>query len=210
MELESTLAAIEVAIDNAIADEARTARVREVIRIAAEQNGDRISSEEVGQGVEFVERYVRCVPAVLREALERSRGTFAEDKMKRMVHAATAYWDADDDVIPDDQGLLGILDDAYCSLSLVGALSARYAKSTGDKLVSTELEGPSSAVRRLLGDPIADKLDDYVEEALADASLTELLDSLRDDPLPPPPTHSSWAQPNDDDLILKLFGILGD
>ena len=37
---------------------------------AAEQNGDRISSEEVGQGDEFVERYVRCVPAVLHEALE--------------------------------------------------------------------------------------------------------------------------------------------
>lgn len=209
MELESTLAAIEVVIDNAVADEARTARVREVIRVAAEKNGDRITSEEIGQGVEFVVRYVRSVPAVLREALERSVGTFAEDKMKRMVHAAAAYWDADDDVIPDDQGLLGILDDAYCSLSLVGALSSRYAKSTGNRLVSTELEGPSSAVRRLLGDPIADKLDDYVEEALADATLTELLESLKDEPLPPPPTHSSWGG-NDDDLILKLFGVLGD
>ena len=75
--------------------------------------------------------------------------------------------------------------------------------------MSTELEGPSSAVRRLLGDPIADKLDDYVEEALADATLTELLESLKDEPLPPPPTHSSWGG-NDDDLILKLFGVLGD
>lgn len=207
MEVESTLAEIELTIDNAVADEARTARVRDVIREAAAKNGDAITAEEVGQGVEFVERFVRSVPALLREALARAEGTFAEDKMQRMVAAAAAYWEAEEDVIPDDQGLLGILDDAYCSLKLVGTLSARFSESTGQPLVSADLTGSTNAVRKLLGEPIAMKLDDYVEEALADATLSELVESLKDDPLPPPPTDSTWSN-QDDDLILKLFGVL--
>lgn len=207
MDVESTLAEIELTIDNAVADEARTARVRGVIREAAQKNGDSISPEEVGQGVEFVERYVRSVPAILREALARAEGTFAEDKMQRMVAAAAAYWDAEEDVIPDDQGLLGILDDAYCSLKLVSTLSERFERSTGNPLVGTDLSGPTAAVRNLLGDPIVQKLDDYVDEALADASLTELVDSLKDEPLPPPPSSSRWTT-QDDDMILKLFGVL--
>lgn len=207
MDVESTLAAIELTIDNAVADEARTARVREVIREAAEKNGDAITREEIGQGVEFVERYIRSVPAVLREALLRAEDTFAADKMQRMVAAAAAYWEAEEDVIPDDQGLLGILDDAYCSLKLVSTLSERFQESTGNPLVGTDLTGPTAAVRNLLGDPISSKLDDYVEEALADATLTELVDSLKDEPLPPPPSNSTWTT-QDDDLILKLFGVL--
>lgn len=205
--IDETLAGIETAIEEAVADEQKTGRIASVIRDAAAKNGDTIDDAEVGRGVDFVTRYVRSVPTVLKEALAHAQGTFANDKMKRMVEAAAAYWDAEDDIIPDDQGLLGILDDAYCSLSLVGTLSARFEGETGTRLVATDLSGPTAAVRNLLGDPIADKLDDYVEEALADATLTELLDSLKEEPPAPPPAHSSWDA-DDDALILKLFGVM--
>ncbi|MCB9675499.1 MAG: hypothetical protein H6737_10310 [Alphaproteobacteria bacterium] len=208
-EIESTLSRIESTIDAAIADEDQNGRIAHVIREAAAKNGDAIDAAEVGRGVDFVKRYVRSVPRVLREALDHARGTIAEDKMTRMAEAAATYWDADDDVIPDDQGLLGILDDAYCSLSLVSTLSARFERDTGTRLVSVDLAGPTAAVRNLLGDPIADKLDDYVEDALADASMQDLLASLAEEPPAPPPAHSSW-QADDDELILKLFGVLGD
>lgn len=206
--IEQTLADIEAAIASAVADEARTGRIANVIREAASRKGDRIDDAEVARGVDFVTRYVRGVPQVLREALDHSRGTFAEDKMARMVEAAVTYWDAEDDVIPDDQGLLGILDDAYCSLSLVGTLSSRFERDTGTRLVATDLSGPTGAVRNLLGDPIARKLDDWVEDALADASMQELLDLLKEAPPAPPPANSSWDA-DDDALILKLFGVMG-
>lgn len=157
--------------------------------------------------MDFVVRYVRSVPQVLRDALAHSKGTIAEKKMERMVEAATTYWNAEDDVIPDDQGLLGILDDAYCSLSLVSTLSTRFERDTGTRLVAHDLSGPTAAVRRLLGDPIADKLDDWVEDALADASMQELLDLLKETPPAPPPANSNWAA-DDDALILKLFGVM--
>ncbi|MEZ4320284.1 MAG: hypothetical protein R3F61_22585 [Myxococcota bacterium] len=208
-DIESTLTGIEQTIESAVADEATQGRIAHVIREAASKNGDAIDDAEVARGVDFVTRYVRSVPRVLREALDHARGTIAEDKMTRMAEAAAAYWETDEDVIPDDQGLLGILDDAYCSLSLVSTLSGRFERDTGTRLVSIDLAGPTAAVRNLLGDPIADKLDDYVEVALADASLTELLESLKEEPPAPPPANSSWAA-DDDELILKLFGVLGD
>ena len=83
----------------------------------------------------------------------------------------------------------------------------KFEAETGKRLVTANLAGPTKVAKGLLGDPIAAKLDDYVEEALADASVAELLDSLKEQPLPPPPAHSSW-QGDDDDLILKLFGVL--
>lgn len=208
MNNDSTLTGIETAIEEAVVDEAQTGRVANVIREAAAAQGDSISEDEVARGVDFVTRYVRSVPTVLREALSRSVGTFAEDKMSRMVAAATTYWDAEDDVIPDDQGLLGILDDAYCSLSLVSTLSKRFESDAGTTLVSSDLQAPTATVRKLLGEAIGDKLDDYVEEALADATMTELLETLKEAPPAPPPAESTWDSDEDDALILKLFGIM--
>ncbi len=205
--LDDVLKGIEAAISTANADEDQTHRVAGVIREAAAKHGDSIDDAEVQRGVDFVKRYVGSVPRMLREALQRASGTIAQDKMERMARAAAAYWDADADVIPDDQGLLGILDDAYCSLSLISTLSQRLQRDTGTALVSTDLAGPTNAVRNLLGEPIADKLDDYVEEALADASVDELMNSLREEPPDPPPAHSSWDG-DDDELILRLFGVM--
>jgi succinylglutamate desuccinylase len=205
--LDDVLKGIEAAIQTANEDEDRTHRVAGVIRDAAAKQGDAIDDAEVGRGVDFVKRYVGSVPRMLREALQRAEGTIAEDKMERMARAAAAYWDADADVIPDDQGLLGILDDAYCSLSLISALSKRLERDTGTALVSIDLAGPTNAVRNLLGEPIADKLDDYVEEALADASVDDLMNSLREAPPDPPPAHSTWDG-DDDELILRLFGVM--
>lgn len=207
MDIDNTLAGIERTIEAVVGAESADGRVADVIREAAAKKGDAVDDAEVARGVDFVVRYVRAVPPLLREALATSHGTFAEAKMSRMVAAAMAYWDADDDVIHDDQGLLGILDDAYCTVSLLLALSARFEAETGKRLVTANLAGPTKVAKGLLGDPIAAKLDDYVEEALADASVAELLDSLKEQPLPPPPAHSSW-QGDDDDLILKLFGVL--
>ena len=210
MEIESTLMELEETIESAVraeVDGAMRGKMADVIRAAAHRAGESIDHHEVDRGVDFVARYVRAVPMLLREALAASHGTFAEDKMTRMVAAAAAYWDAEDDVIHDDQGLLGILDDAYCTVSLLLALSTRFHEETGQHLIGDDLERPTEVVRNLLGVPIAAKLDDYVDTALADASVDELVASLKEQPLRPPPANSSWA-PEEDDAILRMFGVV--
>lgn len=198
------LTEIESMIADAIADEARTSRAGALIGEVAERNGKALSDVDRVQGVRFAEEYVRTVPRALQEGLDRARGTHAADKMDRMLAVATAYWVAADDVIPDHLGLVGILDDAYATLALIEALSRRFEAETGTPLVSLELTAPNEAMRALLGDEVVARLDDFVEDALADTSLQELLASLMDEPMPPPPPAGShWP---DDDLGFLLFG----
>ena len=93
MDIESTLGQLKTTIESAVRaeeDGAMRGRVADVIRKAAARNGDTITADEVVRGVEFVIRYVRAGPGLLREAMASSKGTFAEDKMSRMVLAAAA------------------------------------------------------------------------------------------------------------------------
>jgi len=208
-DIESLLAGMETTIEEAVASEsgAEAGRVAAAIREAAEKKGDTLGEAEVARGVDFVVRYVRAVPPLLREAQATSKGTFAEAKMDRMVQAAAAYWSADDDVIHDDEGLFGILDDAYCTVSLLLALSARFEAEAGQRLVAADLAGPTDMVRQLLGPSNAGRLDAYVVEALSDASVGELLASLAEHAVPTPPSQTRFTT-DDDALILELFGVL--
>jgi succinylglutamate desuccinylase/uncharacterized membrane protein YkvA (DUF1232 family) len=204
MAIEDTLAGIEADIERAIHDETRSGRLAEQVSEHLTRREGSTDADAVARGVAFVTGYVRSVPALLREALDRSAGTFAEDKMQRMVKAATAYWNATDDVIPDDQGLYGILDDAYCTLVLLQALDDRFREQAAHGLVAGELSEANLAVRRLLGPTIAGQLEDFVDDALDDATLTQLMESLQDEPPTPPSTRLK----TNDDTILQLFNVL--
>lgn len=204
MAIENVLSDMEADIRSAEAEEEATGRLAAHVRDHLERkNGGTVADDELERALAFVREYIRDVPLLLRQALERSEGTFAEDKMRRMVEAATTYWQADDDVIPDDQGLYGILDDAYCTLVLIQSVDDRYCEQTGQRLVATDLEDANLAIRRLLGPTNAGQLEDFVDEALDDATMTELLDSLQSDAMPAPDRlHTN------DDAILQMFNVL--
>ena len=203
MTIEKVLNDLEAEIGSAEANEAESGHLAEHVRSHLLQKNGTTDDEAVAQGFAFVRDYIREVPALLREALSRSEGTFAADKMVRMVEAATTYWQADDDVIPDHQGLWGILDDAYCTLVLLQSLDDRYTEQTGQSLVAADLSDANLAIRRLLGPSVAGQLEDFVDQALDDATMTELLDSLQSEALPPP----ERLQTNDD-AILEMFNVL--
>ncbi|MCA9567214.1 MAG: succinylglutamate desuccinylase/aspartoacylase family protein [Myxococcales bacterium] len=204
MRIENVLSDMEADIASAEAEEALNHKLALHVREHLTERDGTVVDEDVTRAVQFVTDYIRSIPTILREALERSEGTFAEDKMRRMVTAATTYWQADDDVIPDSEGLYGILDDAYCTLILVQALDERYREQTGQGLVAADLTESNLAIRRLLGPTNAGQLEDYVDEALDDATMTELLESLQADPMAPPPERIK----TNDELILQLFNVI--
>ncbi len=67
-----------------------------------------------------------------------------------------------EDMIPDRLGLLGVLDNAYCSLTLIQGVSDRHEQETGRRLFSPDLEAANEAMRRLIGEPVASQLDMFV------------------------------------------------
>lgn len=204
MSIEDTLTTIEADIARAESEELRSSRLELQVAEHLAKKDDATEPDAVERAVAFVRAYIKSVPVLLREAVDRSAGTFAENKMNRMVTAATTYWNAADDIIPDDQGLYGILDDAYCTLTLLQALDDRFREQSEHGLVAAELGDSNLAIRRLLGPTIAGQLEDYVDDALDDATMTQLLASLQDEP----PSAPSTRLKTNDDLILQLFNVL--
>ncbi|MBN2797934.1 MAG: DUF1232 domain-containing protein [Deltaproteobacteria bacterium] len=177
--------ALRAQIADALKQERRNPRARALLQGISRPAP--LSDLDLRRAEAFAEAYVARVPELVDEALGRAAGTFAEPKLRRMLEVALAYWEEEEDVIPDSLGLLGVLDDAYATLALVQALSLRYREETGHALVSEDVGVGNSAARALLGEELSDRLDAFVDDALADRALQELLAELVEEPLAPPP-----------------------
>ena len=153
---------IEGQIVAALADEGETGRMAQVLRENAVRQ-ERVSSEaELEGAAAFVTEYVRHVPAYMRAGLEAATRAGVGGAMRAVLDDAVAYWAMPMDIIPDQFGLLGILDDAYCSLTLMQGVSDRYARETGIRFFPDNLTAANQAVRQLIGEPEASQLDMYV------------------------------------------------
>lgn len=153
---------VERQIEEAVSDEARSGRLRRALLEHAEQQGRSADEGDLDSAVGFVVDYVRHVPGLFRGGLETARIAGLEAEMSAVLESAASYWALAEDIIPDRLGLLGVLDDAYCSLTLLQALSDRHEEETGRRLFTPDLEAANQAMRRLIGEPIASQLDMYV------------------------------------------------
>ena len=111
-----TLDSMERQIAAALVDEAATGRLARTLRDNAAAQGRVTSEAELAGAVAFVSEYVRQVPVYMRAGMDAALRAGLGEAMKSVVEDAQAYWAMSMDIIPDQLGLLGILDDAYCSL----------------------------------------------------------------------------------------------
>jgi uncharacterized membrane protein YkvA (DUF1232 family) len=153
---------VERQIEDAVEDEGRSGRLRRALREHSRQLGQEAGASDLDGAVGFVVDYVRHVPGLLRNGMETARIAGLEREMSAVLESAVSYWSMSEDMIPDRLGLLGVLDDAYCSLTLLQTLSDRHEAETGRRLFSPDLEAANQAMRRLIGEPIASQLDMYV------------------------------------------------
>ena len=92
-------------------------------------------------------------------AVERGRVDWVE-----VLEAAHGYLGNRDDLVTDDEGVLGILDDAFLCRSL---LRHAAAGSADPAVVVTDL-GSEDVVRDLLGGPVAATLDVAAAQTVGD------------------------------------------
>jgi hypothetical protein len=96
--------------------------------------------------------------------------------MERIVGMVSSYWQQDDDIIPDHLGVIGLLDDAYCSLSSLQAVSDHFRLQTGKFLFPDDLSAANRVMRRIIGEPYSSDLDRMVINTMLEA---QLLDTLK-------------------------------
>lgn len=161
-------------IETALAIEAKEGHLANYLQDRAAERGLALGHRQRLEAIELFEGYVRSVPELLSAASASSLGTPVEDTMGQVIRSAVAYWDEPDDLIPNELGLLGLLDDAYFTLRILQLVSDRLRAESGHALVEDKLAPLEAVVRDILGD-LAQVLDELVELAMANAAVDELV-----------------------------------
>jgi uncharacterized membrane protein YkvA (DUF1232 family) len=208
------LAVVEEMIADALADEERTGRLANALRERAAAHGRSAAAAEVRSAVGFVREYVEHVPAYLRDGLEAARMVGREMEMVEVLREATVYWLTESDIIPDRLGLLGILDDAYYSLTLMQAVSDRYEEDSGRALFPRNLQAANSAIRNLIGEPAASQIDMYIGTRLNADPMTQMVHALtamsaHRGAFPIPQKDPIWGDRPTEEIVKARLGRLG-
>jgi uncharacterized membrane protein YkvA (DUF1232 family) len=208
------LEAVEDMIVDALADEQKTGRLANALRERAAAHGRAPGDAEVSGAVGFVVEYVEHVPAYLRDGLEAARMVGRESEMTGVIQEATEYWLAESDIIPDRLGLLGILDDAYYSLTLMQAVSDRHEEESGRALFSRNLKAANESIRNLIGEPAASQIDMYVGTRLNADPMTQMMRALtalssHRGAFPISARDEIWGERSTEEVVEARLGRLG-
>lgn len=205
---------VEGMISDAVADERQTGRLANALRDRSLAHGHAPAGTELQAAVRFVIEYVEHVPGYLREGEEAARLAGREGEMAEVIRAATEYWLAETDIIPDRLGLLGILDDAYYSLCLMQAVSDRHEAESGRALFSRNLRAANESIRNLIGEPAASQIDMYVGSRLEADPMTQMVRALtamsaHRGAFPIPQRDRIWGDHPTEEVVQARLGRLG-
>ena len=118
-------------------------------------------------------------------------------------------------IIPDELGIIGLLDDAYCSLMSLQAVSDHFRLQTGKHLFPNDLSAANKAMRKIIGEPYATRLDHIVIRSMSESGLIEAVKALASEEkrLKFAANSTIWSHGPAGEIeldILKKLGLLED
>ena len=152
--------------------------LQELLAVVAEREGAKPNHTELARGASFIYSYMEQVPYMLTVAWTSAKNVGLEAEIESILAMVESYWIEDNDVIPDSLGIIGLLDDAYCSLISMQTMSDFYQLQTGKFLFPDDLTAANSIMRKIIGEPYATELDNIVSKAMLDANVKEAVKLL--------------------------------
>jgi len=171
-------AQIQNIISRQFADPRSVTDLRKLLITVAERAGAQPDEMALAHGSSFIYNYLEQVPYLLTVAWTSARNVGLETEVKSILEMVKSYWIEDDDVIPDNLGIFGLLDDAYCSLSSMQTLSDLYRMQSGKYLFPDDLTAANDIMRKIIGEPYISQLDEIVDKAVADAHVKDAVKRL--------------------------------
>ena len=141
-------------------------------------NGVSVGESEVEKAIDFVIEYIEHAPALMTIIEEAAVTNGAQPDVQPILDATEDYFLAPDDIIPDHYGLVGLLDDAYLTHTLMEAISDRYKSKTGKSLLAMEVHEMNTFIRRLIGEPFVSLLDEHVSTTLASLNAEQEMNQM--------------------------------
>jgi len=170
--------AIETIITDQCSEHHAETDIHDLLAAVAGHQGIDASEADLQRGTEFVYAYIRQVPYMIKVALTAAEMVGLREEMKQVVAMVTRYWEQDDDIIPDHLGVIGLLDDAYCSLTSMQAVSDHFQLQTGKFLFPDDLTSANKAMRKIIGEPYASDLDRIVIRTMQETHLVQAVKKL--------------------------------
>lgn len=167
---------IESMIAKTCGDEHAATDLHELLAVVAERHDRRPDEAAIANGARFVVGYIEQVPYMLKVAITAAANVGLEAQMARILDTVTQYWEQDEDIIPDHLGIIGLLDDAYCSLTTLQVFSDHYRLQTGKHMFPDDLSAANRMMRQIIGEPYTGELDRFVSTAISDA---EIMDAVK-------------------------------
>ena len=164
---------IQKIISRQFADPQSVVDLQKLLKTVAERQGANPDKAELAHGLSFVYNYLEQVPYLLTVAWTSARNVGLEKEVTIILQMVESYWIEDDDVIPDSLGIFGLLDDAYCSLSSMQALSNLYRMQSGKHLFPDDMTAANEVMGKIIGEPYIAQLDELVGNAIRDARVEE-------------------------------------
>jgi hypothetical protein len=152
--------------------------IGELLGGAADRQGRTVDQSDLDRGAQLVFRYIELVPYMIKVAWTAASTVGLEVPMGRSLDAVQSYWAEGEDIIPDQLGVIGLLDDAYCSLLSLQMVSDHYQLQAGKYLFPNDLTGANQAIRNLIGEPYASDLDHLVAGNMKDTGLLQAVKAL--------------------------------
>ena len=171
-------AQIEQIIATQFADPHAAVELQELLLVVADREGAKPNDEEVARGASFVYSYVEQVPYLLTVAWTSAKTVGLDAEFESILSMIESYWIEDNDVIPDSLGIIGLMDDAYCSLLSMQTLSDYYQLQTGKYMFPDNLTAANQIMRKIIGEPYATELDNIVTKAVHNAKVKEAVKLL--------------------------------
>lgn len=170
--------AIETMINQICSDTHAARDLHDLLAVVAERNEIEPDEDELQRGTQFVVAYLEQVPYMLKVASTAAANVGLVEEVDLIARMVRSYWEQDEDVIPDHLGIIGLLDDAYCSLTTLQAVSDHYQLQTGKHLFPEDLTAANRAMRKIIGDPYVADLDRFVNNAIKDAGVMQAVKAL--------------------------------
>ena len=205
---------IESKISEALAHEQAHGTARDAVRTFFQFIGRPLSRAAENEAMTFIIDYVRHVPALLKDGEAEARRRGIREFRTKVLDPSAWYWELADDVLPDHHGLMGVCDDAYCTLSLLQRISDHCRDTYGVPLIGIDLTVANMSMRAVIGEPFASQLDQFVAEKAGDMRANNVLAAVlravaAGGPMMAPDRDPIWGDASTKDIVNARLGAIG-
>jgi hypothetical protein len=146
----------------------------------------------------FVSAYIDEVPQLLDAASEVAGKAGIESQIKPVLKIAEDYFLRPPGILASQQGLDGLLDEAYLAHRLVEEVNDLYIRHLGQPLIPLDMTVANLIAHQLIGETFANQLDEVVhhsvDQMLCDESFELPSVQAYRDRLISPETGEAWKQ----------------